>query len=109
MMEKDRCFHYHFSCHYISKQEPCCFFFFFGGAKTARIALSKTSFKPCLVNAEHSRYFIAPISLAKQRPWSIKENKEINDHSVNNNKIPGKIGLFVRNIVRKILFYTVST
>jgi hypothetical protein len=42
------------------------FFFDFGGAggfNTPLIASSNTFFKPCCVNAEHSKYFTTPISL----------------------------------------------
>ena len=45
------------------------FFFDFGfGHKCARIASSKTVFKPFWVNAEHSRYLTAPISLRIDSP-----------------------------------------
>ena len=35
-----------------------------GYVRTARIASSKTVFRPFCVRAEHSRYFTAPMSLA---------------------------------------------
>lgn len=45
------------------------FFFDLGfGHKCARIASSKTVFKPFCVNAEHSRYLTAPISLRMDSP-----------------------------------------
>lgn len=45
-----------------------------GGDSTARIASSKTFFRPFCVNAEHSRYLTALISLHIVRPycWSKK-------------------------------------
>ena len=53
-------------------QRSAQFFFFFGfglGHSTARMASSKTVFKPFCVSAEHSRYLTALISLAIARPW----------------------------------------
>jgi len=41
---------------------------FGGGHSTARMASSKTVFRPLWVNAEHSRYFTAPTSLAIDKP-----------------------------------------
>ena len=46
-----------------------CFFFGAGaGQSTALIASSKTVLSPFVVNAEHSKYFTAPTSLAIERP-----------------------------------------
>lgn len=45
-------------------QTPSLVFFVTGGHRTARMASWKTCFSPKLVSAEHSRYLIAPISLA---------------------------------------------
>ena len=42
------------------------------GHNTARMASSKTVFKPFCVNAEHSKYFTEPISFAIARPWKKK-------------------------------------
>lgn len=48
------------------------FFFDLGlGHKCARIASSKTVFKPFCVKAEHSKYLTAPISLRIDSPWSV--------------------------------------
>ncbi len=44
------------------------FFGFGGGHSTARMASSKTVFRPFCVSAEHSRYLTAPTSLAIDRP-----------------------------------------
>merc|ERR1719461_914035 len=46
------------------RMEQVLFFFFFGLVMAARIASSKTFFRPSCVKALHSRYFTAPISLA---------------------------------------------
>lgn len=40
-----------------------------GGVSTARIASSKTCFRPRCVSAEHSRYLTALISFAITQPW----------------------------------------
>lgn len=47
------------------------------GHNTARMASSKTVFKPFWVNAEHSKYFTEPISLAIARPcnWHKRKGK----------------------------------
>lgn len=48
------------------------FFCLFGGGagqRTARMASSNTFFKPFCVNAEHSRYFTAPISFCICKLW----------------------------------------
>jgi hypothetical protein len=48
------------------------------GQRTARIASSNTVFNPFCVNAEHSKYFTAPISLAIAKPYNQLQKSLIN-------------------------------
>ena len=48
------------------------------GQRTARIASSKTFFRPLVVSAEHSRYLTAPTSLDIARPWKQKHRQNEN-------------------------------